>query len=137
MSRIICGRIKPGLGEDDTIKVEGNLTVTGEVADDSANPWGIISGSNANGNYTKFPDGTLMCWGETGVISSESSEVITWPIAFTAKPSVSACSLTRNSYNVSFGSGGNNTGVTTTTGTLYTESGATNVASWIAIGRWK
>lgn len=26
MSRIVCGRIKPGLGEDDTIKVEGALT---------------------------------------------------------------------------------------------------------------
>jgi len=31
MSRIICGRIKPGLGEDDTIKVEGNLDVTGSI----------------------------------------------------------------------------------------------------------
>lgn len=29
MSRVTCGRIKPGLGENDTIKVEGNLEVQG------------------------------------------------------------------------------------------------------------
>lgn len=31
MSRIVCGRIKPGLGELDTIKVEGDLEVQGSI----------------------------------------------------------------------------------------------------------
>jgi hypothetical protein len=31
MSRIVCGRIKPGLGEDDTIKIEGDLEVNEDL----------------------------------------------------------------------------------------------------------
>lgn len=31
MSRVTCGRIKPGLGEDNTIKNEGNLEVQGDL----------------------------------------------------------------------------------------------------------
>lgn len=30
----------------------------------------ITKGSNANGNYTKFSDGTLICWGQTGNITT-------------------------------------------------------------------
>ena len=30
--------------------------------DGASNPWEIESASNENGSYTKFPDGTLICW---------------------------------------------------------------------------
>lgn len=45
-----------------------------------------ISGSNANGNYTKFPDGTMFCWGEytdlIEITSGGTPIIQTLPVAF-------------------------------------------------------
>ena len=53
---------------------------------------GITSGSTANGDWTKYPDGTLMCWTRKKEMSYVSSSLwnYTWtyPVAFTEEPIV-------------------------------------------------
>lgn len=49
---------------------------------------GIESGSNTNGNYTKFPDGTLICRSKTsGSLTGESTW--TFPYAFSTASDLS------------------------------------------------
>ena len=61
------------------------------------NPWfeeyneisagGIERGSNANGEYTKYPDGTLICWANVGdVFAGQSTITWTFPHAFSSLP---------------------------------------------------
>ena len=47
----------------------------------------IESGSNANGNYVKFADGTLICnrlglWDGTPLNNQDSTKVFSWPTIF-------------------------------------------------------
>lgn len=61
----------------------------------------IIHGSNTNGSYVKFPDGLMICWklvSKTGVKitnawgsfyeSTSSISLGSWPVTFTAAPTV-------------------------------------------------
>jgi len=52
------------------------------------------SGNNSNGEYVKFADGTMMCWGtiNIGAVSSKSiaDGTATFPIAFISSPFVTA-----------------------------------------------
>ena len=41
-----------------------------------------ISGSNANGSYTKFPDGTLICWKSFTMTTASHTFTWTFPHAF-------------------------------------------------------
>ena len=105
----------------------------------------INSGSNTNGNYTKFADGTLICWGTknfTNVSSySGSDQTVTLPFNFV-----------NNTYCIQFSksAGGSYWAETTaqsnakTTSSfrleLYNMGGGTlptiNIC-WLAIGKWK
>ena len=49
-----------------------------------------LSGTNANGDYTKFADGTLICWVST-TTSASAAKAITYPMAFTSNP---VCTVT-------------------------------------------
>ena len=49
-----------------------------------------IRGANANGNYTKFADGTLICWVTTAT-SASATKAITYPMAFISNP---VCTVT-------------------------------------------
>jgi hypothetical protein len=74
MSTLILGHLAAGLSESGQIKVDDELicnepvvcnksvVCNQTVVDGNSNPWGIESGSNANGSWMKFPDGTLMQW---------------------------------------------------------------------------
>jgi len=49
--------------EDIYLKPGSNgKVIIGDASDENDNPWGIESGSDANGYFTKFPDGTLIQW---------------------------------------------------------------------------
>ena len=101
----------------------------------SANDALIESGSNANGNYTKFPDGTLIC---RIANASSSSGVATWtfPSAFIATPQVSATIASADTANYSCLVASKSA----TAVTYNVWSGATRVAKGvdiIAIGVWK
>lgn len=116
------------------------------VEDDMLNSLGteIESGSNENGFWIKFADGTLICIGDTTeVLTSEISEsnfLVTYPIAFVNYPSVTISNVysyyrdlilsvavpTLSNFKVNW----------------YKQSGTAAANSnirvyWIAIGRWK
>ena len=44
-----------------------------------------LSGTNVNGNYTQFADGTLICWVST-TTSAAATKAITYPMAFISAP---------------------------------------------------
>lgn len=122
--------------------------------DTNLNAMQVISevGSNANGSYIKYEDGTLICyvtksinfsfsssqmWGS--MWESDSTSLGTFPYTFYSTPTIS---VTNNS-----GAGGFIEGIqstsTTSIGTTYmcrpldTNTAQTYTLSIIAIGRWK
>ncbi|MGY4876519.1 pyocin knob domain-containing protein [Vreelandella aquamarina] len=97
----------------DWIHVYDTKSAIGPVSVEAGNPTGAIieRGSNANGEYIKFADGTLICWGDivlTIPANSGSSEAWTTPIVFSGirRFSVSPNSSTPQFFDVSVGSGG-------------------------------
>ena len=105
----------------------------------------VESGSNANGSYIKFSDGTMI---QSGTVNCNTSSygLITFPAAFSS-PNV--IMIANNIYNQSgeLGLILTTQSDTTTTGVIYLrkyENGNlvtvtnTKVAvNWIAIGKWK
>lgn len=118
-------------------KQYGTLNVNGPVSGTYAAPTGSIieRGSNANGSYSKFADGTMIC---THALASSATEYVPWtfPAAFAAAP--------RIAFTPAVGAAriaGSSTGGVTTTSAqvgLYTIAGAFNAATvhLIAIGLW-
>lgn len=102
----------------------------------------VGSGSNANGRYVKFGDGTMICYTSTpSLTTSESfgigykSPMWTWtfPIIFTATPKILALG---NNYTVaSGGSIGYSTGLVNVIS--FDSAGRVGGAQVFAIGRWK
>ena len=105
-----------------------------ETIDNITEP--VVNGGGANGDYTQYPDGTMICTRKAFVTASGAGAVWTFPVAFISSPTVSATSL--------YTSAARSIGVsrTTTTATVYSwdKDGSDAVASnvdLIAIGRWK
>lgn len=111
---------------------------------------GIIeSGSNANGSYIKFTDGTMICTLDTTVsdqaINRSYGDLYwgprTWnfPVAFIEKPAVS-CGMFKWGTGMSWG---NVSGIATTYATLVgmdtssRDTGTSTKIHAMAIGRWK
>ena len=110
----------------------------------------VESGSNANGNYVKYVDGTMICYGEKnpsltiniswGTLYRSETFNITYPATFTTDPS----------FNITI-KGGTSAFVLnwnapanfkTNTGDYVVVRPDTRASSyypmtWIAIGRWK
>ncbi|QCI15517.1 phage tail protein [Pseudomonas putida] len=135
-----------GLGAAAVAAILGTVSQSGGV------PTGAIieRGSNANGEYVRYADGTQICWGQrtwsTGITTSANSsfisaggDTITWPIAFST-----------NTVCLTAGVGGTSTSRVTVlpyrsnsqTGTTVFQhyasvaSGVDVVYNWMAIGRW-
>lgn len=116
----------------------------------------IESGSNANGNWIKYSDGTMICWhtvlgntfdctqsGGTGRYyyvdtnnSSENSKQWTYPQAFINVPTVSA-QVGSNAYTMPSIGGIALTWASAYCVTPYAVSNITFTWSFIAIGKWK
>jgi hypothetical protein len=111
------------------------------------------AGSNANGYYRKWSDGTLECWGTKdlesininsdyggkGIIYVSATYVVTWPVTFT---SVNHSAITVCDGSQSYGYFTSLVPPTTTTQafSLVRFSALTNQAikvGFYAIGRWK
>jgi len=108
----------------------------------------VEKGSNANGEYSKFADGTMLCWlnttvtdqAITGAYSSlfSGTRVWTFPVAFSVSPTVP-------SPGVKWGSGaswGVTSAVSTTTASFIfldavsRASGTSTLLNFFAVGRW-
>ncbi|MFJ2982267.1 MULTISPECIES: hypothetical protein [unclassified Pseudomonas] len=103
----------------------------------------IESSSNANGRYTKYADGTMLCWGETigGIDQSTTSQAyaatISLPAAFAGNFKVVPNIVSVNVTNVFSGySRAIMASATTFQIIQYWNYVQTYSYSWIAIGRW-
>lgn len=107
---------------------------------------GVVSGSNSNGNYIKFPDGTLICYGhESCTVANTNGITVTFPTSFIDTgaagranytfignvvsgidyPTVYADNIYLTSTNVWLSNAGSSV------------AGNNIVFTWVAIGRWK
>lgn len=101
----------------------------------------IQSGSNSNGSWIKWPDGTMECWGQvSGTSDSSGYLTVTFPVAFATTPAAFLVSGVSGSGVVERGS------LTATQGKVgfrsyingdFLANQASRAAAWHAIGRWK
>lgn len=116
--------------------------------------YGIVeSGSNANGSYVKYADGTLICYGtktDTFTINNswgalyrelnEKTFQITYPISFVSQPSFN---ISMNGANSAMLVNWYNSDSVTTKSDRYilarptSANAQTYSIGWTAIGRWK
>ena len=124
----------------------GRDSILGTVSETAGVPTGAVieSGSNSDGEYTKFADGTMICTkeasgvtitGSNGSIYQSSSSILwTFPVAFTASPvsTGSPVSATR------FWFSGGTTSLTNANFRLCaaTSEGSSIASRLTAIGRW-
>jgi hypothetical protein len=115
--------------------------ILGTVSESGGVPTGAIieRGSNANGEFVKYADGTMICFVKnetTPVANTLTSSTHTWPVAFVAAPILS-CAVDSAVYGTTI------TAMTaraaTTTGytqTILRSNTVITGLSVIAIGRW-
>lgn len=109
----------------------------------------IEVGSNSNGNYLKFNDGTMLCWKKEQVTDQavnnaygslyQGTRTYTFPVPFISEP-VGLCSI----FKTGTGAGWGTVSATTTTtiqlrgiDVISREIGTYVQVGYIAIGRWK
>jgi hypothetical protein len=129
---------------------QGNIL--GTVSQSGGVPTGAIieQGSNANGNYVRYADGTMFCWGQVtrtlgidastylgGFRSGGGSFDFTFPSTFSAAPNL----IGTPNENSSWSPPNRPSTTSTTTGsfllTAVTSQGsADRTVAWTAVGRW-
>jgi len=110
-----------------------------------SNVAGIIErGSNANGSWTKFPDGTLICSWVDSVYRTTSNadlpdyfyqQIIVYPYPFISAPRVTSALVLINGLCFCQALEGDGTG--TTLFTRGSTAGRTAYPGYVAYGRWK
>ena len=146
---------------DAELYVNGGVGVTGNLSIDKnfyckgslqVNGVDIVSrGSNSNGNWVKFYDGTMICWKYEEVTDVainnaygsiyQTTRNITYPVAFVETP-VLSCDMFRWGTSASWGTTSNHD-TPKTHGQLRgmdffsRATGTTTRIAWHAIGKWK
>lgn len=125
-----------GVNEDRKIVPMPTAADVGAMAVDA-----IQSGSNSNGSWIKWPDGTMECWGQvSGTSDSSGYLTVTFPVAFATTPAAFLVSGVSGAGIVERGS------LTATQGKVgfrsyvngdFLANQASRAAAWHAIGRWK
>lgn len=127
------------------------LPILGTVSQSSGVPTGAIieRGSNANGEYVRFADGTQICWGQVDVTTLDMSTAMgsgfgsmtsfgTYPIAFLSQPTVQVQGYRNNNQPVIAWSKGPSS--TTFSFSIWGPVALNNtifkLVYWNAIGRW-
>ena len=109
----------------------------------------VVSGSNVNGNYIRFSDGTQICYGRVplnmllidgawGSWFISDPLTITYPAAFVSAPASPSANMETTTGNIANWSNGLST-VSSFTGYFARgEAGSFNcTVGWFAMGRWK
>lgn len=99
-------------------------------------------GSNTNGQWVKFPEGTMICWGGASVTSSSSggkfgyygSATTSFPQTFYSPPHCVTNVLKSAGY---WNCTASSMTVSQVTLTIGGDQNASNYVYYIAIGRWK
>lgn len=112
----------------------GRDSIVGTVSQSGGVPTGAIieRGSNANGNYVKFADGTMICFRQDTALADGSTWV--YPAAFSSPPAVS-CTVAASSFRSM------TTGTPGPTSCLFriwdiAGNGSTGSLRAVAIGPW-
>jgi hypothetical protein len=142
------------LNQLDGLEVYGKTNILGTVSETSGVPTGAVieRGSNANGEFVKFADGTMQCFHRLQLTFSVTSEInATWtfPAAFSGSPRIASIisddgtSMAPVLSQVTNPSISDAAGASSTTLRLFRFVGATNFVSGdtcfvetTAIGRW-
>lgn len=110
------------------------------------------SGSNTNGEYVKFSDGTMVAWHRSShsvdILSAAGSwyrsgggaVVWTYPVAFASTPRVTATIIQPSAWDVAVGGYSSSLTTQTQAAPLFVSSTSQTVSmtiDWIAVGRWK
>jgi hypothetical protein len=116
-------------------------TLVGTVSESSGTPTGAIieRGSNANGEFVKFADGTLIC--HLNSLSTSSSSDVTWtyPSAFSTTTGLVVTGMGRGSDTDRIISTGGVLTTTTATIRAYVATNGSRSSTTVcisAIGRW-
>ena len=140
-------------GNNDPAEVFKQSNILGTVSESGGVPTGAIieRGSNSNGEFIKYADGTLICTGRTTTTTQVFTDTgtyefkydqrsSTFPAEFAFVPQMVVSFLNMGPYNTANVEGGNNSTTTTSTGRIRGASGSSNRTDgrygWIAIGRW-
>lgn len=132
-------RVKFFIQDGFTVYSMGNIV--GTVSQSSGTPTGAIieRGSNANGEYTKFADGTMFCRARnstTPVANTLTSSNHTWPATFTAAPYM-GCSIDSSVYGTTVTAMTvRNSSTTGYTQTVLRSNTTATIAEVIAMGYW-
>lgn len=125
-------------GWGDWSRIFDHLNIVGPVSQSGGNPGGAIieTGYNGNGRYTRFADGTQMCWRDAFSTSGTAEATWTYAAAFSATPSVQANRVggTATNYGVRSVVRGNSS----CDFSIFNEAGARIAGSLdlFAVGRW-
>ena len=127
------------------ISPSNGQTYKNYIYNSTANVWnqnstGIYaSGSNANGNYIQYSDGTMEQYiFIPGPVTSDHWVYYTWPVSFVGQPSGAPAAQPSAHWNFSIGQQIFSTGVGVYFSTLNGAAVQTFYSvSFIAIGRWK
>ena len=140
--------LRPKGSTDSSVQFKINSTGVISVNEVSV----VASGSNSNGKYIKFYDGTMIQWNYMEVTDQaingaygnlyDGTRVITYPVAFVGDTPVLSCPMFKWGTSASWGSTSDNS-TPLTKGTLkgldaYSRpTGTICRISWFAIGKWK
>ncbi len=129
----------------------GPANILGTVSQSAGVPTGAVieQGSNANGRYVKYADGTMMCWHTSTTLNTASTVLgalfvgtlvtLTFPVAFSSVPVVLPTAARSSSTSGAVWAYLANTTPTTTQvslNILSSGTGGTAYPAYIAIGRW-
>ncbi len=140
-------RVKSGTSWTAWFRDYNASTLVGAVSQAAGLPTGAVieQGSNTNGDYTRFADGTQICTRESGVLTTSltvgsvymsASETVAFAAAFSNEPAVSMVAVR------SAGAVGHWVGPITNTNSLLAwrlmagNNGVSGYAKITAIGRW-
>ncbi len=126
----------------------GRLNILGAVSQSGGVPTGAViqRGSNSNGEFVRFADGTQICTHSVSIALAidnafiggfrSAAQIWTYPAAFAAVPSVSVCALNLTAFGaISAGPPGTSSMQWAVTAVL-TQASATREVALVAIGRW-
>ncbi|WPU24525.1 hypothetical protein RI049_07170 [Cedecea neteri] len=129
------------------LKTAAVADILGIVSMSGGAPAGAIieTGNNANGTYTKFADGAMICiFRDTAVMTANnvngplfySEKTLTFPASFSSPPSVSGGNRWGGSGGVGFVSTGTVSSTSCSVVFLSGLQNSTGYVSYTAIGRW-
>jgi hypothetical protein len=146
--RIRLGQRLTNTGTMNWTEIYHSGSIVGTVADDGGVPNGAVieTGTNANGTYVRYADGTQMCWrtfSETIAIATahlggfrDLGRTWIFPGAFVAQPSIQAASGSAGASGA-FAVNAGTTACSIFVTAVATQASAARVINTMATGRWK